>query len=235
MKRFLARFVLDVGLQYRQGFYLVAGIAALVAALILNPISHESLVTILPPFVLTNLVMSAFFFVVGLVYFEKGEGTLEVQNVTPLRPSEYLASKYASLTVLSLVENLIVVVVCVGGQMNVGFLVIGITLACAIYVPFGLILAAAYDSVNEFLLPGIVCTWFLALPILPYFGVLDDGIMYLHPLNAPLVVMRAAFEPTPIGELAYGILYSVIWAGVAYYCTRRAFDRFVTRGEGVRS
>lgn len=235
MNRFLARFVLDIRLQYRQGFYLVAGIAALSAALFLNWVSDESLLIFLPLFVLTNLVMSAFFFVVGLVYYEKGEGTLEAQNVTPLRPSEYLASKYASLTVLSLIENLIVVVACIGGQMNVGFLVIGITLACAIYVPFGFILAAAYDSVNEFLLPGIVCTWFLGLPILPYFGILDDGIMYLHPLNAPLVVMKAAFEPMPIGELAYGIIYSLIWAGVAYYGTRRAFDRFVTRGEGVRS
>jgi fluoroquinolone transport system permease protein len=75
--------------------------------------------------------------------------------------------------------------------------------------------------------------WF-SFPLLYYFDIWKSWVMFLHPLQAPLVLMQAAFDPLPFWQIIYGIAYSLLWAGIAYYFTQRAFHRFVIAKEGVR-
>jgi hypothetical protein len=75
-----------------------------------------------------NLLINGFFFMAGLVLLEKGEGTLEAQVVTPLRTGEYLASKVITLTVLSLLESVLLVLLAVGLDINWLALLAGVAL-----------------------------------------------------------------------------------------------------------
>ena len=109
MSRLLATMGTDLRLQHRNGFYYAVAFVLILFAILVSQLPAFDWTRWLPPLVFGNLVMVSFFFVGGLVLLEKGEGTLEAQVVTPLRVGEYLGSKIATLALLSLVENLIIV------------------------------------------------------------------------------------------------------------------------------
>ena len=233
MYRLAATVRLDLRLQLRNGFYYAVAFVLACWFLLLTRLPAIDWGYVLPAVVFGNLVMVNFYFVAGLVLLEKGEGTLEAQVVTPLADWEYLASKTATLTALSLVEQVVIVWSAHGGGFAVGPLVAGIVLAAILYTLAGFLLIARYRSINEFMFPSVLFTAVLSLPMLHYFGLWDTGLLYLHPLTAPLVLLAGAFRPIPSWQWAYGLLYSGAWAGVLLLAARRAFDRYIVAREGA--
>ncbi len=154
MRRLLATARIDVRLQHRNGFYYAVAVVLALFAILISQIPEVDWSPWLAPLLLSNLVMVSFFFIGGLVLLEKGEGTLEVQVVTPLRVGEYLGAKIGTLGVLSLVENLILVVLVSGLQHRFGLLILGIACASVIYTLIGFIAVARYDSINAYLMPA---------------------------------------------------------------------------------
>jgi len=98
----------------------------------------------------------------------------------------------------------------------------------------GLVVIVRYDSVNEYLMPSAFYTAILMLPLLDYFHVWPSKLFYLHPMQAPLVIMQAAFRPVAGWQLLYGGLYSLLWMGLAFAISRRAFARFIVTHAGAR-
>ena len=234
MHRLAATLRLDLRLQLRNGFYYAVAFVLACWFVLLTRLPAIDWGYVLPAVVFGNLVMVNFYFIAGLVLLEKGEGTLEAQVVTPLADREYLASKTATLTGLSVVEQLVIVWSAHGGGFAVGPLVAGIALAAVLYTLVGFLLIARYRSINEFMFPSVLFTAILSLPMLHYFGLWDTWLLYLHPLTAPLVLLAGAFRPMPAWHWAYGVLYSAAWAGVLLLASRRAFDRFIVAREGGR-
>ncbi len=190
---------------------------------------------ILPVIVLSNVQINAFYFLAGLVLLEKAEGTLQAQVVTPLEPAEYLGSKVATLTVLSVVENVALVLATVGPPAVDPALVAGIVLASVLFCFAGFLAVARYDSINEFLMPSFVYTVVLTLPLLPYFGLLESRLFDLHPLQAPLALLRRSFDPPGgPGPLALAVATCVAWTALAGFFSLRAFHRFVVTEAGGR-
>ena len=231
MHRLAATIRLDLRLQMRNGFYYAVAFVLVCWLVLLTRLPEIDWGYVLPAFVFGNLVMVNFYFVAGLVLLEKSEGTLEAQVVTPLADWEYLASKAVTLAALSLVEQLIIVWSAHGGGFAAGPLIGGIVLAAILYTLAGFLLVARYRSINEYLFPSVLFTAVLSLPMLHYFGLWDSGILYLHPFTAPLVLLAGAFGPIPPWQWAYGVLYSVAWAGLLLLAGRRAFDRFIVERE----
>lgn len=223
----------DVRLQFRNGFYYASAFVAVVLVLFLYQLSAVDMRPWWPAIVLENLVINSFYFMAGLVLLEKGEGTLEALVVTPLRDWEYLASKALSLGVLSLAETLMVIVLIQGLAFNWVWLVLGLLLQIGIFGLYGFFVVARYDSISEFLLPSILWTLGYSLPLLYYFDLWRSPLMFLHPMQAPLLLLEAAFQPVPVWQLIYGVLYGGLWLGVSLLFARRAFHRFVIRKEGL--
>ena len=232
MRRLAATMRLDLRLQLRNGFYYAVAFVLLCWFVLLTQLPAIDWGYVLPAFVFGNLVMVNFYFVAGLVLLEKGEGTLEAQVVTPLADWEYLASKTATLAVLSVVEQLVIVWSAHGTGFAAGPLIAGIVLATVLYTLVGFLLVARYRSINEFLFPSVPVTVVLSLPMLLYFGVWDTWLLYLHPFTAPLVVLAGAFRPIPAWQWAYGVLYAALWAGLLLLASRRAFDRYIVARQG---
>ena len=92
---------------------------------------------------------------------------------------------------------------------------------------------ARYDSINEYLLPSMLYTAVFALPFLHYAGVLPSPLMYLHPLQAPLVILKGMVAPLTAWEWSYGILYSLLWIALTFAWSRRTFQRFVVARSGA--
>ncbi len=231
--RLLTTIRCDILLQFRNGFYYVTAFVLSVWTVALTQV-HLDVSTWLPGLVLGNLILSTFYFIGGLVLLEKGEGTLEAQVVTPLRDWEYLASKLLTLSLLSVIENVVIVIVLNGPGFNAFWLVLGIALAAMIYCLAGFIVIVRYESINEYLLPSMLYTALLGLPLVNYFGLWTSGLFYLHPLQAPLVLMQAAFQPVEGWQLVYGVIYSGLWIGILFRVSRRVFLRFVITPAGAR-
>lgn len=227
MKRLLGAIALDCRLQLRNGFYYAAGVVALVLIVFLSWLPDAGLDWVLPVVLLGNMLVNGFYFIGGLVLLEKAEGSLEVQVITPLRSWEYLASKTVTLCLLSLIESLIIVGVLFGTDVEFLPLAIGIVLATAMLCQFGFLSVARYDSINEYLLPSFVYTLLLSLPLLHYFDVWRNWLFYVHPIQAPLVLLQAAFRPTSTAELIYGVLYAALWVAMTFAFCLRSFHRFV--------
>lgn len=233
-KRLYNTILWDIRLQFRNGFYYAALVVAAMGITLLNQLPQDTLAWVLPIFVLGNLLMNGFYFISGLVLLEKGEGTLEAQIVTPLRSQEYLFAKVATLTLLSLLENLVIVALTYGFGPYLLKVFVGLALAAPLYALFGFIVVVRYDAVNEFLLPSILFASLLSLPMVTYLGLNISWLIYLHPLQGSLLWLTAAFQPIPTWQLILSLLYSLAWVGIAAYLSRRAFYRFVIVREGVR-
>ncbi len=234
MNRLLSTMRWDIRLQFRNGFYYVSAIVAVLFIVLLKQLPDVNWAQWWPVIILENLVVNSFYFMAGLVLLEKSEGTLEAQIVTPLRPSEYLTSKVITLGLLSLLETLIVVVVVSGIQFNWLLLAIGILFLIAFYGFYGFFVIARYDSIGDFILPSALWVIWFSLPLLYYFELWTSWVMFLHPLQAPLVLMQAAFTTIPAWQIVYGLLYSALSVYIAYYFSHRAFHRFVISKAGAR-
>lgn len=234
MTRLLATMGTDVRLQLRNGFYWAVVFLLAVFAIVILQLPKFDWGPVVPPLVLGNLVVATFMFMGGLVLLEKDEGTLEAQVVTPLTPDEYLASKVLTLTGLSIVENVVIVYLVCGTHFCALPLVLGIVLASAIYCLSGFVAVARYDSINEYLFPSMIYVAVFALPFLHYAGLWKSPLMYLHPLQAPLVILKGAVFPLAAWEWAYGLLYSLLWIALTFAWSRRTFQRFVVTAVGAR-
>jgi fluoroquinolone transport system permease protein len=226
----------DVQLQIRNGFYFAAAFVALIIIILLSQfnVPTSTLAMLFPLFIFQNILINNFYFIAGLVLLEKGEGTLEGLVVTPLRKSEYLASKLFTLALLSLLETAVVVLFIYGLNFNILLLVSGTLLLSIIYALIGFSFVIRYDSINTFLLPSIALTMLLSFPLLHYLGIWDSPLLYLHPLQAPLLLLKGAFQPLAAWELLYGLGYSAVFMAIAYAWSHRAFYKFVILKEGVR-
>lgn len=234
MSRFVATLRNDVRLQFRYGFYVAGAFVAAIWIAILAQLPPEGVRAALPAFLFLNGLTTTFFFVAGLVLFEKREGVLQALVVTPLREEEYLASKVTTLTLLATTEGVAIVLLGWGTDLRVAPIVLGSLIVGVIYTLFGFLVVFRYDSINEFLLPASLFMTVVQLPVLGSFGVWDAPYFWLWPTKGALLLFQAGFSPLGTGEWAYALLYSGLWIAVLVGLVRRAFRRFVVRGEGVR-
>lgn len=227
MNRLKNALMLDVRLQLRNGFYWAVAAVVILMALVLRWVPEDTLRWIMPVVLLGNFLINGLLFLAGLVMLERAEGSLEAQVVTPLRRGEYLASKSLSLCLLSLIESLAILLLVGGPGFSTVPLVLGIMMATALLGLFGFVLASRYRSITEFLFPSVAWMTVLMLPLLGYFGIGQGWWLYLHPMQAPMVLLKAAFYPVAAAEIAYGVGYSLAWVAIMFAVSLRAFERFV--------
>ncbi len=230
MKRLRAAIGNDLRLQRRNGLYYATAfvLILLTAALSQLPLRSLNLGWLLPAVVLNNLVVTTFYFISGLVLLEKGEGTLTAQSTTPLRIGEYLVAKVVTLTGVALVYNVVLVGVIYGPHMRIIPLVVGIGQAAVIYILVGLIAVTRYESINTFLFPSTMYVGALLAPVMLYVSGWQSWLLYVHPLSAPLVLLRAAFTPVAAWQIVSSVIYGGVWIGLLSWLCQRRLQHFVT-------
>ena len=239
MKRLLATIRTDLRLQLRNGFYIAAAFVVVVLVILMRQLPEASRSLGLPMLIFGNLLINGFFFMAGLVLLEKGEGTLEAQVVTPLRTGEYLASKVIALTLLSLVESALMVLLTVGSSVSWPALLAGVVLMTPLLALAGFLLVSRYDTLNEFMFPAVGAVAVLSLPLLPALGlfgdVLDGAWVYVMPVEPSWLLLQAAVAPVEPWQAIYALLAGVLWVGIGFMLAQRAFYRFVIMKQGARA
>jgi len=232
MSRLSAMLKLDVQLQARHKVYLIVAVAVLAVAAALNALFPATQLRFFMPVIVLGSVSVTTVFLVGvLVLLERGEGMLDVVLVSPLRPSEYLASKVISLAMLALAESAIFAVVAYGLGFSAGWFVLSIVMRGVTGVAVGIVIGVRYRSITHFLVPAILVSMLFDLPNLWYLEILPSPLFYLWPSMPPLVLAKAAFFPVDPGQIVYAFVYGLLVVWVALFAASRAIDRYVVRGE----
>ena len=218
----------DVMVQVRNRFYHIGPVFSVLAAGMLALIAPAVEPAVSIPVAMILLVGgSTLLYVVGLITFEKDEGTLNAVIVSPLRTSEYLLSKVLTLTALATLESAIVI----GGallliptrmqgliDLNVLPLLIGVVAIGAIYTLIGIILMVRYDRLTDALVPVLFVAIPLQLPFLYFLGWLTHPVFLLSPTSAPALLMAGAFRSLAPWEWLYAVGYTVLLTiGLSYW------------------
>lgn len=228
MSRLAATLTTDVRVQFRNGFYLATAFVVACSIVLLRRLPPDIAALFLPVVLLENILMNTFYFVSALLLLERGEGTLAAQSVTPLRAHEYLVSKLVTLTALSLVESLLIATAVTGLDSRLVMMSIGIVLAASLLCLSGVSLVVHYESINEFIMPSVLYTFLLSLPVLGYFGVGARAWYMPHPIQGPLELLQRQSTHTA-GGLAYAIVYPLLWIVLVSLWSRRALRRLRNR------
>jgi fluoroquinolone transport system permease protein len=175
--------------------------------------------------------ITAFFLVGVLLMLERGEGTLDVVLVSPLRPAEYLASKLMTVTSLALVESALIVGIAYGLALSFPWLAVAVLLRAGLVAAVGVAVGVRYRSITQFLMPAAALTLVFDLPVVWYLELWPSPLFYLLPTLPSLLLATAAFLPVDTFQLVYAGVYGVVALGAAVIWASRALDRFVVRGE----
>ena len=228
MTRLAATLQTDLRVQLRNGFYLATAFVVACSIGLLRWLPNDVAALLLPVVLLENVLINTFYFVSALLLLERGEGTLAAQSVTPLRGDEYLASKVITLTALSLVESILIATAVAGLDGRLLMMSLGIALAAILFCLSGVALIVHYESINEFIMPSVLYTAGLSLPVLGYLGVGAREWYLLHPIQGSLELMQMQTPYMP-ARLAYAIGYPLLWLIPIYFWSRRALRRLRSR------
>ncbi len=232
MSRLSATLKLDARLQARNSVYPIIAFVALILATALRSLfTPEQLHFFMPLVALSGVSVTALILVGVLLMLERGEGTLDVVLVSPLRPAEYLASKLMTVTALALVEGTFIAGVAYGPDFSIPWLMLAVLLRAGLVAAAGVAVAVRCRSITDFLLPLIGLSIVFDLPILWYLEVWPSSLFYLLPTMPSLILAKAAFRPVAPLELLYACAYGTLAVGAAVFWATRSLDRFVVRGE----
>jgi fluoroquinolone transport system permease protein len=229
----------DVVLQARNGFcWASAFLVAMFGALLLNvpETARANSAVWVPAILMINLQITTFFFVAGLILLERDEGTLAALAVSPLSASGYLAMRTVSLTGLAAVETIALVWIGFGTGGSWRLILTGTAALGVIYTGCGAAIAVRYESVNALLLPASAFVALLLLPLLPHFELAPRLPFLVHPLEPPMILLRAAYGGIDRTEVVLGLAGSLGWSALAFIWGRNRVRALMqnTRASGGR-
>jgi fluoroquinolone transport system permease protein len=234
MSRYASILKWEVIRQYKNGIYFVSLFVLILWITLFSQIKTVPLSSIVPMLILGNLSLTTFYFLAGILLFEKGEGSLEAQVTTPMRSWEYLSTKVFTLSILATLENFIITIALVGWHFNYLPVLLGTFIASCIFCLCGFLSVVRYDSINEFLIPSMLYILLISLPILSGIWMQDAMLWGIHPMYGAFILIQSGFNS--IGSLP--LLFAVLYPGLILILLGRwslkEFNRYVVRSEGSK-
>ncbi len=234
MSRLTSTLGLDLLLQLRYGFYYAAAFVTPFWIAMLLPLPDSALKIAVPLVVFAELAIIGYYFIAGMVLFEKGERTLYALVCTPLRFGEYLVSKLTTLTMMAVVSSLVVVVAGYGIGFELALFVPSVMFISLIALLVGFISVLPFDSITRYLLPSQPPLAVMSLPLIPFLDLWQSPAFYLIPTHGALLLLSGAFGTVSLAawQILYAALYQFLWVCILIFGARLAFDRYVVRRGG---
>lgn len=211
--------------------YHVVSAAVFVGAgyvLVLRQLPSTALTTAVQAVIAVDVGIIGFFFLAGMVLFERNERTDTALAVSPLRAGEYVAARVTVLTALA-VALTAAVVLASGARPAWPALVAGVTLLSALVLLVGCITVARADSIVGYLILVQVPLAPLFLPLVLLAGI-DHPALYVLPTTGPVLLVRGAFLGIDAARALYALVYPLVWILALAPAAGRATDRALRRG-----
>lgn len=236
MTRLASAVRLELTLQIRQKFVHAGILSGLMWLAVLLPMPH-SLRQVAEPYVLIgDVAIIGFFFIGGIVFFEKQERTLGAVISTPLRFWEYLTAKLSVLLAISLFVAVVVVTLAHGFDYHLLPLVVGVVLGTLLMLLVGFITSLPFASVTDWFLAAIFpLAIMLVPPIVFYSGLWPNPVLYLVPTQGPLLLLGAAFDQVTLApwQVVFAVAYPIVCVAGLCLAAKALFGRYVIERSGV--
>jgi fluoroquinolone transport system permease protein len=229
MTRLASALRLELTLQVRQKFLHAAVFSGLIWLAVLLPMPMN-LRPVAEPYVLVgDISIIGFFFIGGIVFFEKQERTIGAIVSTPLRFWEYLAAKLIVLVLVSLFVAVTVATVAHGFAYHLAPVVLGVVLGTLVMLLVSFISSLPCASATDWFLSATIPLMVLSLPILYYSGVWPNPVLYVIPSQGPLLLLGSAFDQVTLApwQVLYAVLYPLACVAGLCWAAKAAFGRYV--------
>lgn len=223
MTRVLNALKADMLFQFKQGFYFIYIIITILYLIILSQLDPKILKYVLPVLLYIDPSILGLFFIGGILLLEQEQGILSLVYVTPLKTTEFMASKLISLCLISLLATLTLSLVSYQGNMNMFLLIIGVLLTSLIYTLFGFTIATKSKSVNDFFVKMIPMMIVFIIPAILMFVFPDNFWLNFFPSVSTLRIIWGAYHDLNFIEGVFCITYSTIVTCIFYYYAYKVF------------
>ncbi len=229
----------DFIFQVKYGIIVVAIIITLVWLGIISLLPRDTMNYVIPIAFITDFAVTGFLFIAAMVFFDKGQGTLDVIITTPIRISEYILSKLISLSTLicfiaiGLVFGVSVIKAI---EVNYGFVILGSILSGSFFILLGLITSTFYKSFTDMMIPMGGWLTILFIPFLTYINAdtfnFLDYIVFLWPTYSMLKVVDGILSKSSSISNILGIVYIIILDLILFKLSIKLFNQKVIGREG---
>jgi fluoroquinolone transport system permease protein len=221
----------DVRIQAKYGLYIAGFVMTCMWFAVLLFFEGEALTYAVPIVLLTDVGTMGLMFVGAMLYFEKGQGSINAVVTTPLKVKEYILSKVISLTLfVVLYATLLVAAISQvkGLHIHWFYLMLSIILLSVLYTLGGILLSTLFKTFTDFVFPmGLV----LGLFNIPLFSMIGNTfvtqigpIFYLFPTYGSVLLLRGVYTPPTGFEVLYSVLYISLWCWVLFKLCIKQFN-----------
>ncbi len=217
----------DIRFQYKYGFYFLYLIFSLLYISVAYVLPRDWRQTAVLAMVFTDPAALGLFFMGAIILYEKSERVLDALAVSPVKVSEYVASKLFSIGLISsLAALLIAVSSCLSFQPF--YFISAVFMGSCLFSSFGLMLAAKSSTLNEFILSTIPFQIAINLPALAYLFGWQPVWLLIHPGASMIELMVAGRYRWP----AFAVL--LVSSGLACYLAYKVIRKMFSTLGGAK-
>lgn len=221
----------DIIFQMKYGLYIAGFVLSLVWIGILSLFSGEALMIAVPIVLLSDVSTMGLLFIGAILFFERGQGSINALITTPLKTSVYVLSKLISLTIfISIFSCLVVFATSLikGMSVNIIFLLLSVVLISMEYVLLGFWLSTFFKNFTDFILPmGLVFAVF-NLPLLTLFNIDSleflNYVFYIIPSTGFVKLLQGLYFEQSIFDVLYALIYNTLFIVVLYKMCIKTFN-----------
>lgn len=225
----------DLRILYRTG-YLGATVAVFALLLLIaTQISRLDLAgyaDLVAAIILFDVVLTPVLVIGLMILLERGEGSFVALAATPMRRRSYVLARAVTISLISIAEMLLLVLIAYDGALSTALLVAGLLSAAATASLFAFIAVAPFNTLYSFVLPMIGWIFFLGMP---GYGVLlrwDPSWLAWHPTAPAMTLLASAFAPMPRGAILYGLVGAAVWLCLGAVIAHRAVREMQAQAVG---
>lgn len=231
MSRLLNTIKWDIKFQAKYGLYLAGMVLTAVWVGVLSLFSGEALFVAVPLVLISDVSTMGLLFIGSILFFEKGQGSINAVITTPLKTSEYILSKVISLTLFVFLFTFVLVgaiSIIKGITSNFSILSLAVLLIAVEYILGGFYLTMFFKTFTDFLLPMGLVFGFFSLPLLAMFNLeaLEQvkNLFYLIPTHGLIMLLQGMFETPSWATIIYAVVYNGLVIYVLYRLCVKGFN-----------
>lgn len=233
MKRFFWLFVQDISFQFKHGFYfayLFVSILYIILLLNLPRDLREPAVCLL---VFTDTGVLGFMFIGAIVLLEKNQNIYQSLAVTPVKISEFITAKLASLTIVAFfASNLITIPVIRRVHPGLIIAAAGVTGANILSTLIGLLITSGVKDLNGYFARSLLLIPVFLIPIMEFFGLAESPLFVLLPANAMLRLISDGITNTTDAMTIAAGFSLLVWICLLYIPVHKATATYSFKTEG---
>ncbi|MAH87406.1 MAG: hypothetical protein CMF26_02205 [Kiloniella sp.] len=227
----------DIDLHLRSGLYLIGFVVSALLALPLALLVPSSrLASAIPAFILICLGSATMLFMAARIVRERDDGMLDAVLGTPLSANNFIAAKLVSLNLLMVFMTVVMLsllqagIALQGGEgplfslLDFGFGLIGL-MTLFLLVALGLIVR--FRRLTDFLLPALLLSFFIQMPVLLVLDVFEHWALLVIPSASPTLIMMGAFGTVDPLLASMGYLGTALWLVILFVWSKRAFYHYL--------